>query len=692
MESEFNMREATIQKKENENLYYMVLDFEYDKDIVDDVRKIKNRTFDPNSSTWKVAIMLCNVKDILTFCKKWNFKTNFSRDEILRIVDERRKIEEKEARDNDYTLPADKDYLVYAKRTGELRLFLVFDYSPVLVDEVKEIGGAKFIKNSKRIGWEVNVDLSNIDKIKAYLSMDHVYCDDPGILEAIGRLVENKKSLAKISSAIEPISNSKISGLAYELRPFQKAGVEYALRAVRTFIADDMGCGKTIEALATFQASGVKKCLVVCPSGVKYNWLAEAEKWIPKRKSVVLEFNKKRDDFVSTGNVNIINYDMLTKMWPLIKELGIEMVIFDESHRLIHSTSQWSKTALEISKTVKYCLLLSGTPIVNRPSDLIHQLNVLDRLSLFGGDWRFKQRYCDLQKTEWGWRYDGATNLDELHNNLRSICYVRRTKDQVLKELPSKQRSYIPIVLQTKDAKTYEKAEKDIANWIISNQAEIRRFFASLKDGEDLSLKHFEYVTKAKVAKAEALIKISKLRKIAADGKLNAFIDWVDDFMKTGKKLIIFAVHRDIVDKLCQSFKDYGVLAIHGGIGAAEKQKNVEQFQNDPSIRLIVCNIQSGGVGLTLTAASDVAFVEFGWTPAEMVQAEDRAWRISQVNNVNIWYFFAKDTIDIDMIKTIQLKERIIDAAVDGVFDKELAQSVAQTTISNLLDKHKSKR
>lgn len=684
------MREAYIKRSDTESIDYMIFCFDYDRDIVADVKQIKNRSYDPTTKNWKVAISLVNAKEILAFLKKWKFQLEFSPDSFKEIIRRLKDVQIKE--EQEYALPNDSDYLVYAKKTGKLRLFLVFDYSAPLVDEVKEIPGAKFIRNTRRVGWEINVSLENLDKVNEYLSFDHVYCDDKSILDEIKELVEDKKWLTEFSSAISADKQIEIKGLAHSLMPFQQVGVQYALKAKKTFIADDMGCGKTIEALATYQASGANRCLIVCPASVKYNWLYEANKWLPNRKAVVLEFMRgNKNSFIDTGDINIINYDMLTKMLPLIKELKLNMAIFDESHRLIHKKAQWSKSALELSKDLEYCLLLTGTPIVNRTSDLINQLAVIDRINLFGGEWRFKQRYCGLEKTPFGWKSDGATNLDELHSRLRSICFVRRTKNQVLTELPSKIRSYIPVALSSKDKKIYDDAEKDIAGWIISNQDELEKYIAQLSEDELFDLSVFEAETRNKVANAEALIKISKLRRLAALGKMNAFIDWAEDFMKTGKKLVIFGYHRDIVETIKEKFSEYKPVIIHGGINTADRFVSVKKFQENPTVRICVCNLQAGGVGLTLTAASDVAFLEFGWSPGDMFQAEDRCYRIGQQNTVNAYYFFAEDTIDIDMINILQEKSKIIDAATDGVFDSVNRSSMIKNSMFSIMAKHRKK-
>lgn len=671
---------------EGPELNQLVFSFEYDRDLVAAVKALPNRWYNTSTKEWYVDIIRSSIKEVLSICKDFYFQIQFTKADILKALEKEKILNQKLEQESDYTLPPG-DYLVYAKRTKEMRIFLVFDYNKVLVEDVKEIPGARFIKNTRRVGWEIDIDLDNIRQVKSYLEQSYVYCNDPGLVSELDKIINSQGVLSRASKAIESKQDLVIHGFSEGLRPFQKAGVEYALKTKKLFIADDMGCGKTIEALATYKASGVDTCLVVCPASVRYNWLSEANKWLSNKKAVILELSKDKTRVQDFGDINIIHYNMLSKIWPLLSNKKIDMAIFDESHRLISKNSQWSKTAYQLSRSLEYCILLSGTPIVNRPSDLVHQLSIIDRLSLFGGEWKFKQRYCDLKKTRFGWDSSGTSNLEELHTRLRSTCFIRRMKEQVIVELPPKQRSYIPISLKPSDRKVYQKAEDDIVDWIIHSQTEIKKYYAKLKNKEEFSQAKFEYETKLKAVRSEALMKISKLRRLSALGKIPDVVDWVNDFMKTGKKLVIFAVHKEVISKLKEYLKEFGVVTIQGDVSGEDRRDNVKAFQEDPDTRIIICNIQAGGVGLTLTASSDVVFVEFDWTVAGSIQAEDRVYRIGQINTVNIWYFYGVDTVDIDIIEVLQKKEKIIDAAIDGITDKDLTESLVKVSIENLKKK-----
>ena len=212
------------------------------------------------------------------------------------------------------------------------------------------------------------------------------------------------------------------------------------------------------------------------------------------------------------------------------------------------------------------------------------------------------------------------------------------------------------------------------------NDDEMKKFYEGIEDLPEQKRSFFEYSTRIKLHKAEALVKMSKLRQIVAMYKLKPFIDWVDDFMFNKRKLIIFAIHRDVIDLLEKKLSKYGTVVIHGGITSEERQNNVDAFQNNSNINIIICNLQSGGVGLTLTAASDVAFIEFGFVPAEVIQAEDRAWRIGQTNNVN------------NLIKVLQRKEKVVKGATDGIEDFESSDSLVSEEMSRILKSINTRR
>jgi SNF2 family DNA or RNA helicase len=298
---------------------------------------------------------------------------------------------------------------------------------------------------------------------------------------------------------------------------------------------------------------------------------------------------------------------------------------------------QLRKQAKVDGKGIPYRLFLTGTPVMNRPNELIAQLTAMGRLDDLGGFWHFANRYCGYEP---GRGMMGAHNLAELNDLLRQTCFIRRLKADVLKELPAKTSALVPMAIDNED--DYRYAESDLIGWL-HEQGDF--------EGADAA------------TRAEHLVRIERLKQLAADGKMGAVCEWIDSFLESGEKLVVFAHHVHIVNALADR---YSAPRISGAVSEKERDAAIQAFQNDPQTRLIVCNIQAGGVGITLTAASNVAFVELAWTPAAHEQAVDRTHRIGQRDVVIAWYLLANGTIDDDIYALIESKRVVVNAATDG--------------------------
>ena len=180
-------------------------------------------------------------------------------------------------------------------------------------------------------------------------------------------------------------SDFDVAGLGGTLRPFQRAGVAYAVEMKHTFLADEMGLGKTIQALATLEATNSYPALIICPASVKLNWLRETQFWLPHRTATVFE------SFPLEHNVTIVNYDQLTKLVnksdnPRKEVAGkLKACVLDESQYIKNHKAKRSARAKALGRDVPMRLCLTGTPVLNRPQELISQLEFLDRLDQFGG-------------------------------------------------------------------------------------------------------------------------------------------------------------------------------------------------------------------------------------------------------------------------------------------------------------------
>lgn len=429
---------------------------------------------------------------------------------------------------------------------------------------------------------------------------------------------------------------------------YQQEGIRYGLAKKRLIIGDEPGLGKTLQSIGIVDKANAYPCLVICPSSLKINWQREFDKFTDKH-ALILD-NNTRTTWpyllqMRMHHAAIVNYESLRKyfVWDIkagknfrLKDVvfcpQIKMfrsIIIDESHRVKDPSAQQTIFTKGIASGKPYIILLSGTPVVNRPEDLVAQLSIMERLTEFGGKQQFMEHYCSA--------VDGlpVNNLPELSSRLYSSCLIRREKAKVLTELPDKTRCDLYVEISNRE-------EYDLAQ---SNLAQYLQEYKQCTDREIRRKMHME-----------ALVRFMELRSLSAKGKVAQAVEFARNFLESGKQLILFCSYHEVVDMLCNAFPD--AVRITGRDSMAERQSAVDRFQSGQA-RLIICSIKAAGVGLTLTAASDVAFVEFPWTYADCCQCEDRAHRIGQKDNVTCYYLIGRHTIDRALYNIVQNKKGI---------------------------------
>ena len=455
--------------------------------------------------------------------------------------------------------------------------------------------------------------------------------------------------------------------LRVEPYDYQKEGILFGLERRRLLIGDEPGLGKTLQSIGIVDTAAAYPCLVICPSSLKINWQREFEKFTDK-KALVLD-NASRTSwpyFLGMGmfHVAIVNYESLKKffVWDIkggktftLKDVVFNRdinvfrtVIMDESHRLKDPTAQQTMFTRGIVEGKEWRILLSGTPVVNHAQDLVSQLAIMGRLlSDFGGRGKFLAQYGENE------------NLSELSDKLYNTCMIRREKAKVLTELPDKQRTDLYVEISNREE--YDLAAADLAAYL--------REYTECTDREI-----------RRKMRMEALVKFMTLRSLASKGKVRQATDFIKNFLANGKPLIVFCSLKEVVKALQKQFPD--AVRVTGDDNTAEKQAAVDAFQSGEA-QLIICSIKAAGVGLTLTASSNVAFVEFPWTYADCCQCEDRAHRIGQKNNVSCYYLIGRSTIDPVLYNIIHKKRSIAnqimacddDIPTDEMYFDELVNS-----------------
>ena len=454
--------------------------------------------------------------------------------------------------------------------------------------------------------------------------------------------------------------------LRVEPYDYQKEGIRFGLDKRRLLIGDEPGLGKTLQSIGIVDTADAYPCLVICPSSLKINWQREFEKFTAK-KALVLD-NASRSAwpyFLQMGmfHVAIVNYESLRKyfVWDIsggsrggfrLKDVVFNdaikvfrSIIIDESHRVKDPAAQQTIFTRGIADGKDYRILLSGTPVVNRAEDLVSQLSIMGRLQEFGGRAKFLADYGE------------DDNLDGLSAQLYDRCMIRREKSKVLTQLPDKTRTDLIVAISNREE--YDLAQADLAEYL--------RQYTECTD-RDIRRK----------MRMEALVKFMTLRSLSAKGKVAQAIDFTRTFLANGRPLILFCSLHEIVDELCRAFPE----AVHvtGRDSATAKQAAVDAFQGGKS-PLIICSIKAAGVGLTLTASSNVAFIELPWTYADCCQCEDRAHRIGQKDNVTCYYLLGQHTIDTVLYSIIHKKKSIAnrimatddDIPTDEMYFDELA-------------------
>lgn len=617
----------------------IILDFAYDQVQVAEVKQIKGAKWDRLSRVWKAPIS--SLLEVKRFAERHDFYI----DDEVTAFDPPPRIYEN-------GLPEG-----LSLRKGNVFIFFIYD--AVKVKMVKKIAGITW--DAKTKAWKA--PMASLGQAVEWAEGFGLPVS-PDILAIMD--AEQSRTKVMVEASRQTNANLHIERLVGEPFPYQKAGIQYVLSALEqsnftkgVIIGDQPGLGKTVQSLGVLESCDAFPALVVCPATLKLNWQKEVERWLPHRSTQVLSGKTPVD---VDADIAIINYDVL-KSWQS-KFVGYKGLIFDESHYIKSKSAARTTAALRISKScvdvhaVRLCL--TGTPVSNRPSELATQLDVIGRIADFGGYMGYYRTFCAAFRDRWGhWQISGASNIGLLNETLRANCYVRRTKEQVLPELPEVVHSPMIVEMAGAAEKEYVKAEKDIVEYVMQRAREI---------AAELGESPGSAAVRAKL-RAEAnlhLVRISVLRRIAARAKMHAVVEWVESRVESGNKVVIAAHHREIVDELADRF---GGLKIQGQMRPEDIEEAKRRFQelSVEEAPVIVLSMQAAKTGHTLTAAQDILFVELPWTPADVDQTYGRLHRIGQKGSVNATYMLAQKSIDKKIFDLIADKRSVVDGVTDGV-------------------------
>lgn len=513
-----------------------------------------------------------------------------------------------------------------------------------------------------------------------------------------------KKAQERTATEVDltPMSDRAVPAEPYEgaladyLFPFQQAGVQYIAEARQVLVGDDMGLGKTAQAIAALVNDGVEDyeapALVLCPPSLTANWRREVESLTDLRVYVAKGLSPTNTDLreAMAANIVVAGYSVLRtehvtvdkggkvtteirgQGWARLLRHNISAFVADESHYLKNHKAQRTEAATLLAESLpedSLRILLTGTPVLNRPNELVTQISLLGRLEDTGfySSFNWLKHYCNGRHNGWGWDFSGASNISDLNRRMRKHFYVRRTKKDaaISTQISTGEGKRAPVKVSMDlngSLDAYNRAADDIIS------------FAREHGGAEAAWA---------ASRAEVLVRLNTLRKLAGEAKVEAAVEWVQNWLDSNPedRIVVFATHKAVQHALVDAFDAPAIL---GGQSPEDTEAAKDEF-NEGDARVIVVSLAAGREGHTLLgggACSDVLFVEQGWTPAEHEQAEDRVNRIGQTDVVTPWYLLGAE-IDHALRDLIEAKGIVTKAVADGA-DAEDDTMIAQAAFYRL--------
>ena len=570
-------------------------------------------------------------------------------------------------------LNTDKEGMITTKNN---RLLVKFDNRVLygyLVDTMKSLNNYRF--NRADESWTVPCTAFNLEVL---FGLGFKWKVSDGVYDFYKSQIKKKKKI-------------KIKNISMPLREYQEEGLKYiSAKDGKALVAFDCGLGKTPVSIAYVASKDLYPAIIVCPASLKLNWRKEILRW----DSTVSDNEIEIISGLKTRNINkkskyvIINYDIIHEWRYALRSIDAQTIIIDEvqyiktskrrvkvsnpkpgQKRTMNVPVKRTEGTFTVAKGIPNRIGLSGTPIENRVIEFYNILNLL-RPDLVSSMWKFAYRYADLKPNKYGmgWDFSGRSNTGELNRVLTKLVMTRKRKEDVLKELPNINRIMVPIEMDQKTWKQYITVENDFIDFLLD--------------------KYKNLPMHKVINKANVLTKMNELRKLCFQGKQKGAINWVNDQLESIDKLVAFTYHREVADQMIKQFKKSSV-HILGGMSASHKDSAITEFQKcencgilhhyhdhdkracdefmpNSKTPLMIANLVAASEGLTMTAASNAAMIEYQYNPARLSQAESRIHRMGQKEKVNIWYLVAQGTVEESIIASLDQKLKTVSEVVDG--------------------------
>ena len=442
--------------------------------------------------------------------------------------------------------------------------------------------------------------------------------------------------------------------------PFQRVGIEFLSSHKNALLSDEVGLGKTLQAISSALHLNCKKVLVVCPASVKRQWSREIQKFTTKTCQVIDGTLKQREQqYRQDCMFFIVNYELILKDLPALNSITWDMIIADEVSRIKNFKSKTKSAILQIK--TNYKLGLSATPVENSVQEL-HSIMSWINPDVLGTYWNFVNEYCYYSTNPYGgYTITGIKDAKKLHEALKNVM-IRRKKMEVFTELPEIVYNNYYIPLSKVQKKMYEEIEKNIMNLVQKEEM------------DDGVLNQIMYLRE--LCNSPRLLNPD----LEENGKVTEIIEIVKQF-SSEHKILIFSQWTKFLDLLAEelSKENINFVSLRGDIPQDIREENVVRFNTNPNMRVFLLS-DAGNSGLNLQSADVVIHCDLVWNPAKMTQRNGRAHRIGQKNVVNVITILTEDTIESKVYKILQAKKDLFDKIIEEKdvknIDKEIIRKI----------------